>query len=188
MWAIFSPISRIFNHGRKICHEPAAAYPLLNIPAGEEGKQNHGDQQTGFLLSALHQKIMSERQFEPHGCNGSLSPTPVELFPVTAEIPIQFTEDLPLGFPIKIQSTNRMNHLQIASERPLIPALFQIAACADDVKSISSLKQALSLNRMPFAEMMLDPEKIEAVLKSFSRAKKVSARRLSVSRFEGEAV
>lgn len=75
-----------------------------------------------------------------------------------------------------------------ASEKPLIPALFQIAACADNIRSISALKNALSMNRIPIADMMLDPDKIEAMLKSISRRKKISSRQIPTDRFSKETV
>lgn len=72
----------------------------------------------------------------------------------------------------------------LISEKPLIPGLFQIAAYADDAQSVSALKNALASQRMPLNDMMLDPEKLEAILKNIAQKKKASMRRNSVQRFE----
>lgn len=92
----------------------------------------------------------------------------------TVGIPIEFGTDVPLYFPIKIQPQNFINipsHAPV-SERSLIPALFQIAACAHDIKSVSALKSALRLGRTPLAEMVLDPRRLEAILQAAAPEKK----------------
>ena len=119
---------------------------------------------------------MSEQQVKNGGIkfhgSGALSPTAVS-------IPIQFNVDLPLSYQIKIQSQNSMTHL--TSEKPLIPALFQIAALADDPHAMPRLKGMLTAARMPLADTMLDVDKLEEVLKAIARKKKSAARRILVS-------
>ena len=99
-------------------------------------------------------------------------------------VPVAFETDLPLNFQIKVKPSLTMNTPTIISEKPLIPGLFQIAACADDARSVSALKNALALNRMPLNEMMIDPERVEAILKKIAQKKKASSQRISVQRFE----
>ena len=65
----------------------------------------------------------------------------------------------------------------IAPEKTLIPALFQIAARADDIGSIRALRNALAGSSTPLHEMMLNAEKVEGILKSFGKKKKSTARR-----------
>ena len=103
--------------------------------------------------------------------------------PVIRAVSIQFADDLPLHFPVIIQSQDPMNNPSISSEKPLIPALFQIAAHADEAESMSALRRALSSSPTPVAEMMLDPGKLEAVLREIARKKKGAPRRVSEKRF-----
>lgn len=104
-------------------------------------------------------------------------------FPTT-EILVEFWIDLPLSFPIKIQSHTTMNPMPIISENPLIPALFQIAAHADELKSISIRQNSFALNRIPIAEnMMLNPEKLAEILNGIAQKKKTSGRRYAANRF-----
>jgi hypothetical protein len=63
----------------------------------------------------------------------------------------------------------------LATEKPLIPGLFQIAACAGG----PAIQNTSDLGRTPFAEMMLNPKKLEAVLKTIARLEKSAARRIS---------
>ena len=110
-------------------------------------------------------------------------------YPNRMSIPIEFGTDLSLYFQIKQiqspkQSQNSMNHSTIISEKPLIPGLFQIAACAHDIESASMLKSTLARERTPLSEAMLDPKKLEAILKGIARRKKFSARRASAGRFD----
>jgi hypothetical protein len=94
--------------------------------------------------------------------------------PATMGIPIEFGTDVPLYFPIKIQP-QILTHIPSQTpvlERSLIPALFQIAACANDVKSMSALKSALRLGQTPLAEMVLDPRRLEVILKAAASKKK----------------
>jgi hypothetical protein len=159
---------------------------IANCYGRRNGDKNQGDR-TQELVSIPELKLMSTRQIENSG--DMMFCTPVKSGPVAKEIPIQFTEGSPCCFPIKIQPPNIMSQLSNnASEKPLIPALFQIAACADNIRSISALKNALSMNRIPIADMMLDPDKIEAMLKSISRRKKISSRQIPTDRFSKETV
>ena len=74
------------------------------------------------------------------------------------------------------------------SEKPLIPALFQIAARADELQSLESLpavKNALDKDRAARSEIMLDAEKLDAVLKAVAaKKKKSSTRRIPSGRFD----
>ena len=114
---------------------------------------------------------MSQRKIDSH-------------FSATIAVPVEFGADWPFTFQIKVKPNPAMNTPTIISEKPLIPGLFQIAACADDARSVSALKNALALNRMPLSEMMIDPEKLEAILKKIAQKKKASSQRISVQSFE----
>jgi hypothetical protein len=128
---------------------------------------------------------MNECQIEYYDCI-----QPLEEFDNQApamDIPIQFVMDLPQFISIKIQpppSMNRSLQTVTTPQKPLIPSLFQIAARADEVQAVPALKSALAHGHGPMAEMMLDPEKLEAVLKSVVRRKKPAVRRVSLGRFE----
>ncbi|HTR43034.1 MAG TPA: hypothetical protein VMH87_15575 [Pseudomonadales bacterium] len=98
-------------------------------------------------------------------------------------IPVEFGISSPFSFQIKVQPNAPMNP-SIVSEKPLIPGLFQIAACANDARSVSALKNALASHRMPLNDMMLDPEKIEAILKNIAQKKKAFLQRSSTCHFE----
>jgi hypothetical protein len=74
-----------------------------------------------------------------------------------------------------------MKNPAIPSDKSLMPALFQIAARADDPESVVELRSALATGKMPLAEMMLNAEKLEAILKAIVRRKKPAARRASGS-------
>lgn len=78
-----------------------------------------------------------------------------------------------------------MNTPDANSDKPLIPALFQIAARADELQSLSAVRSALALDRASRAEVMMDPEKLDAVLKSVAaKKKKNTSRRVPVGRFD----
>jgi len=95
--------------------------------------------------------------------------------PSAMEIPVQFAADLALHSQLQIQPLQPMN--PTAPEKSLIPALFQIAARADEIGSIRALRNALAANRTPLHEMMLNAEKVEGILKGFGKKKKSTARR-----------
>jgi hypothetical protein len=103
---------------------------------------------------------------------------------ISITIPVEFGTGSPLNFHIKVKPNITMSTPILISEKPLIPGLFQIAAYADDAQSVSALKNALASQRMPLNDMMLDPEKLEAILKNIAQKKKASMRRNSVQRFE----
>lgn len=88
-------------------------------------------------------------------------------------IPIQFSADLSLSHPVKIQSAYSMNNPAYISDKPALPSLFRVAAHADEPE----LKNALTQGRASLAEMMLNAERLEAILKAVSKKKK-STRRL----------
>ena len=100
------------------------------------------------------------------------------LGPAAVAIPVQFTVDSPLSSPIKIQQQDSMT---LTSEKTLIPALFQIAALADDPHTMPTLKGMLATGRLPLADTMLDADKLEEVLKNLARKKKLSSRRVLVA-------
>lgn len=106
----------------------------------------------------------------------------------TMTIPVEFGTDLRLDLQIKAQPNTPMNATNLISEKPLIPGLFQIAAYADDARSVSALKNAMASNRLPLNEMTLDAERLEAILKNMAEKKKVLARRASIRRFEKSLV
>lgn len=79
-----------------------------------------------------------------------------------------------------------MNAPDASSEKSLIPALFQIAARADELQSLQSLpavRNALAMDRASRAEIMMNAEKLDAVLKAAASRKKKSVRRDSPGRF-----
>jgi len=63
-----------------------------------------------------------------------------------------------------------------ATQKSLIPALFQIASRADEIQSVRALKQALASSRTPLAEMMLDAKRLEGILKALGKRKKTLRR------------
>ena len=65
------------------------------------------------------------------------------------------------------------------SDKSIMPALFQIAARAGDPESVPALKAALEMGKVPLTEIMLNAEKLEAVLKGIAKRKKPAARRAS---------
>lgn len=92
-------------------------------------------------------------------------------------IPVQFEANPPLHFLVKIQTSPPMNHPSLSPEKPLIPALFQIAAHADVVRSFAALKKkAQAQERARLSEKMVDPEKLEAALKAIAKKKKSEGR------------
>jgi hypothetical protein len=95
--------------------------------------------------------------------------------PSAMEVPVQFGTDLALRPQLQIQPLQPMN--PIAPEKSLIPALFQIAARAEEIGSIRALRNALAASSTPLHEMMLNAEKVEGILKGFGKKKKSAARR-----------
>jgi hypothetical protein len=106
----------------------------------------------------------------------------------TMTIPVEFGTDLQFDLQIKAQANTPMNAINIISEKPLIPGLFQIAAYADDARSVSALKNAMASNRLPLNEMALDAERLEAILKNMAEKKKAQGRRTSIRPFEKSLV
>lgn len=70
-----------------------------------------------------------------------------------------------------------MSHSTTSGEKPLISALFQIAANIDDARSLASFKRALSLGYTPVSEQLLDKDKLEGILKGAMKRKKLPAKR-----------
>jgi len=70
------------------------------------------------------------------------------------------------------------------SDKPLSPALFQIAARADDPEMLRAYKKSLASGHALHAEKMLNPEKLTAILNALVRRKKPSSRRPAASRLD----
>jgi hypothetical protein len=90
-------------------------------------------------------------------------------------IPVRYTADSSLA--MKIEPEHSMsNRFQIAlSKRPLMSSLFQVAACADDLQPEPALKSSPA-GHTRLAELMLNPQKLEAVLKAIAKKKKPAGR------------
>lgn len=101
---------------------------------------------------------------------------------MTTRIPVQFSVDLPLHYEIKIRPNYFIAALAVASKKPLIPALFQMAALASDPKAMPALKSVLETGRAPLDDAMLDPERIDAVVRAIARKKKPAGRRATANR------
>lgn len=65
-----------------------------------------------------------------------------------------------------------------------VPSLFQIAARADDPKSLTALKKSLVAGHEPHGEKMLDRSKLQAILDAVTRKKKSASRRTAQMRLE----
>ena len=65
----------------------------------------------------------------------------------------------------------------MTTEKPLIPGLFQLAACASGPVP----QNIFSPGQTPLADMMLNPKRLEAILKTMATLEK-PARRISLSR------
>lgn len=98
------------------------------------------------------------------------------------DIPAQSSADLSPRLRDNPKSPYSMNPTEVP-EKSLIPALFQIAARADDIESVRALKRALASSRTPLAEMMLDAKRVEGILKSLGKKKK-AVRRIASVRLE----
>jgi hypothetical protein len=68
--------------------------------------------------------------------------------------------------PIELQIKQAMKTSTTIQNIKNVPSLFQIAAHIEDVVPTTASKATLSLNQKPFADLMLHPEKLEAVLKT----------------------
>jgi hypothetical protein len=127
-----------------------------------------------FCFSATTKTLMSRQQikselvkFRKRG----------GFYSTTRRIPIQFAVDPPVHYQVKVRPYYFMTPLAFASKKPLIPALFQMAALADDPKALPALKSALGTGQLPLHEAMLDAEKLDAVLKAIARKRKPATRR-----------
>jgi hypothetical protein len=125
-------------------------------------------------------QLIRNNEYKSRQFNGSNRMAPA--------IPIEFLSDFSRSLPVKIQLRKFMNAPDANSEKPLMPALFQIAARADELQSLQSLpavRNALALDRASRAEIMLNAEKLDAVLKAVTAKKKKSvAPRAAGGRFE----
>jgi hypothetical protein len=113
---------------------------------------------------------MNERQVNNDGKQTS------KFTPARLGIPIEFAVESPLNVPVKILPQYSMNHPSRISEKSIIPALFQIAARADDVKPATALRNVLALKESPLSEKLLDREKLEEILKAIAKRKKATRR------------
>jgi len=84
-----------------------------------------------------------------------------ETFSSATNISVRFIPATPMQLQIKIKT---MKSVSIPNQ-PIIPSLFQIAAHMEDFALAQSAKTARRLRQMPFAGLMLHPEKLAAVLK-----------------------
>ncbi len=66
--------------------------------------------------------------------------------------------------------------------KPTVPSVVQSVTRTPEIESVPALQSALATGRIPLAEMMLDAQKLEAVLKAIVRRKKLAARRLAAGR------
>lgn len=72
------------------------------------------------------------------------------------------------NFPVKINIREKIHmktKIQNQNQKPVIPDLFQIASRMEDF----TVSPGLALGPMPFAELMLNPMKLEAVLRTFKK-------------------
>jgi hypothetical protein len=100
----------------------------------------------------------------------------------TMTVPVELGIEWPFDFQNKAQLNTPMSTTNIISQKALIPGLFQIAAYADDARSVSALKNAVASNRLLLNDMTLDAERLEAVLKNRAEKRKAWVRRASVRR------
>ncbi|HXB59519.1 MAG TPA: hypothetical protein VNU95_08135 [Candidatus Acidoferrales bacterium] len=131
-----------------------------------------------FLLFRLHRNIMKARKIIS---DRVIPAAEVDSNPPGRDIPIHFPTDSSCAFQIKMQPNMLMNPTfqAMTGEKPLIPGLFQLAACAGSPGSMSVPQNANALGQTPFAEMMLNPKKLEAILKTIARLEKPVTRRIA---------
>lgn len=82
---------------------------------------------------------MNRYQIKSQGCKS------LRFYDLTRALPgisVQFHSDSPCFLPIKIQPQKLMNNPDAQPEKPLIPALFQIAARADELQTLQSVPQS----------------------------------------------
>jgi hypothetical protein len=91
-------------------------------------------------------------------------------------IPIDFSAELPLRVPIKIQPQYSMSQPSVISEKTLLPALFQIAARFDNAKMPAAVRSILTLQSDSLPEKMLNHEKLDGILKAIAKRKKTARR------------
>lgn len=65
----------------------------------------------------------------------------------------------------ELKSPNVMNAAMTES-KPMLPTLFQIAANWDNYAPASTLKNSPVLGQIPFADLMLNPQKLVIALKA----------------------
>jgi hypothetical protein len=84
------------------------------------------------------------------------------LLPMATTISVRFVLNLPVNIQIKHCMRTK---IQSQKNEMFIPNLFQIAAQLEDF----IVSPGLTLGPMPFAELMLNPTKLEAVLNALGK-------------------
>ena len=105
-----------------------------------------------------------------------------EFYPATRRIPVQFAADVPVHYPVKVRPQYFMSMFTVTTNKPLIPALFQMAALADDPKVLPALRNALGTGLLLQDEAVLDAGRLDAILKAIAKKRKPAARRFSAGR------
>lgn len=124
---------------------------------------------------------MNEQQINDNGAEASFLGG---LGSGAIRIPIEFSADLALSFPINLKPQIPMSNPIVPPAKPLKPTLFQIAARADEPESLSAFKNSLAARQSRLGEKMLDAGKLEAVLDAVTRRKKQAPRRMTQLRIE----
>lgn len=137
------------------------------------------ESRSDFLFFRLHQNIVRARKIISDRVIPAV-PEDSKGNPPGRGIPIHFPTDSSRVFQIKMQQRMPMNTTfeTMTEARPLIPGLFQLAAGAGEPVP----QNTFTLGQTPFAEMMLNPKKLEAILKAIARLEKPVMRRLSGGR------
>lgn len=164
-----SPENRRKGDGIHFANEP---------PSADDNKESE-KQKKAFCFSAAIETIMSRKQIK---IDSLKLQGENRLFPMTTRIPVQFVVDLPLHYEVKVRPKYFITALSVASKKPLIPALFQMAAFAGDPKVMPALKSVLEIGRSPLDDAMLDAEKLDAVIRAIARKKKPAGRRATANR------
>jgi hypothetical protein len=92
-------------------------------------------------------------------------------YPSMTSIKVRFVAASPLQLQIK----HAMKTSTPIQNKPIVPSLFQVASRVEDFATATTLKSAPPLNQTPFADLMLHPEKVEAVLKTAKTENRVTS-------------
>jgi hypothetical protein len=85
----------------------------------------------------------------------------IRVFSSIRRIDVRFIAIAP--FQLKIKENMKISTL--IQNKPIIPSLFQVASRIEDFAPAAVSKYAPPLDKTPFVELMLHPEKLEAALK-----------------------